>query len=171
MRIIKSLCLSFLCIFSVTAYADNSVAVDFVKSFYIDLQKAEADTSLGRIQKLKDYFEPGLYQLLVNDDDNRAKNKDHMCGFVAFDVFGNFREDVNANVKAELVPSDTSTQVAVTLPDTKTPALTMQLKNEKGKWKISNIVYPTDTMGPDGLIGKLQQTQKVNCPKEVEAEE
>jgi hypothetical protein len=163
LNLIKSVAVLIMLFIFNYAQAASSLATDFVKSFYVDLQKAEAVSSLDRIPKLQNYFDPKLYQLLLNDDANRAKNTDHMCGFLGFDAFGNFREDQDSTVKAEITQTNPTVLVDVTLPGTELPSLTMELQNENHAWKIVNITYPTSTPGDGGLAGRLAALQKVNC--------
>jgi hypothetical protein len=148
--------------------------VDFVKSFYVALDVAETDTSLGRTEKLKNFLDDKLYQLQLKDDDIRANNEEQVvCGFLPFDAFVNDRKNRGAANHFAVVKNSKPLLVSVGFLDNEGPALYVQLIPVKGSWKIADFLYPDPDPKVDGkksMVALLQKAQAQHCKKTVKPE-
>jgi uncharacterized protein YunC (DUF1805 family) len=160
----RKLLLIFLLLPAFAIAAPTQNPVDFVNAFYMDLAKAESVSSISRIEKLKNYFDDNLYQLLLTDDKNREVETYAVCGYIDFDVFVNAQDGGEVVKTVEVVKSFPQILAAVTFTESKSPNLLVQMKMENAVWKITDFLYPDPfTHENHPLIPQLQAAQAKTC--------
>lgn len=116
---------------------------DFVKSFYARLDTI--DNYHTNYTPLKDFFDPILYQQLLQENKNQKASQGDICGYLDFDPFFHANSDVGPIRSFKALQIQPTTLVLVTFSgkDISTTHLTVQLREENKQWKIVNFLYPS----------------------------
>jgi len=155
--ILRSLVLLLVLLTTLPAFATPD-AETVVKNFYAKIRPLK---NFSHLSSLKNYFDPMLYRLLLQDQKNREKNTGEICGSLDFDPFFNTQDERRAIKNIKTIKPDF---VAVTFSGDTKPNVLVKLKKINNERKIINFIYPNVGLKKNrNLILMLKTLQQDKC--------